>query len=411
MMNKPLFFLLISYFLIGCHGSSELISTDKIKDDFDQLLENLEEHYIYFEEKNIDIECIKCYYDSLIPRINNRNQALLFFESVLNEFHDNHLILSANVSSSYRLYAPIYLTYRNDEFYISNVWSSNIIDPPVSLVGSKLLQFNSNDFKTLIQEFPVFCADKNNQKVKTWIANKIIAGRYDRPRLMTVEQATGDVRTIDLDQIETKQVEDLLTYTIRQNIGIICINNSLGNNDLIGVFDEVLDNLMETKSIIIDLRNTINGGNTYVARALMGHFVDTVQAYQMHSTSEKVGNNPEVARTWVEYVSPRKPFYNKPVFIIVGRWTGSMGEGIAVAFDSFENATVIGSEMAGLGGEVTNFSFRNRHYSYQLPTTKLYHIDGTLREEFSPRNDNENDSKDLIKRMLNEPELFIKTKK
>lgn len=397
--------LLIVYSLMGCQQSSDILSKDEIRDDFDQLLMDLRENYIYLNDKNIDLSCIRNHYDTLIPEIENQKQALLFFESILNEFYDNHLILNANISSSYRLYAPIYLTYRNDGYYVSNVWSSNLIDPPVNLINSKVLQFNSNDFKTLIEEFPVFCADKNNRKVKTWIANKIIAGRYDRPRLLTVEQVTGDVSTIDIDQLAAKKVDDLLTYSIRQNIGIIRINNSLGNNDLIPAFDDVLNNLIETKSIIIDLRNTINGGNTYVARALMGHFVDTVQDYQIHSTSEKEGGNPEINRTWVEYVSPRKPFYNKPVFIIVGRWTGSMGEGLAVAFDSFEKATVLGTEMAGLGGEITHFPFRNRDYGYQIPTTKLYHTNGTLRENYVPKHHYyENDSNDLINEILSQLE-------
>jgi carboxyl-terminal processing protease len=40
------------------------------------------------------------------------------------------------------------------------------------------------------------------------------------------------------------------------NIGYILINNTLGNNELIAIFDSVLTGLNTTKAMILDLRNT-----------------------------------------------------------------------------------------------------------------------------------------------------------
>ncbi len=55
-----------------------------------------------------------------------------------------------------------------------------------------------------------------------------------------------------------------------ENIGIITINNSLGKNTLITEFDKALNSLIATEGLIIDLRNTVSGGNSYVARGIMG---------------------------------------------------------------------------------------------------------------------------------------------
>jgi carboxyl-terminal processing protease len=63
----------------------------------------------------------------------------------------------------------------------------------------------------------------------------------------------------------------------------------------------------------------------------------------------------DTKRHWVEYVSPRKKTYKGNVYILVGHWTGSMGEGIAIGFDALDRATVIGTPMAGLLGAISNF--------------------------------------------------------
>jgi carboxyl-terminal processing protease len=141
---------------------------------------------------------------------------------------------------------------------------------------------------------------------------------------------------------------------------------------------------MNAKGLIIDLRNTVDGGNTYVARGIMGRFIKGAKAYQKHATTEKYGNNPAIEREWIEYVSPRLEQYKNPVVILVGRWTGSMGEGLAIGFDGLERAKIVGSKMARLAGEINGFSFKHQNYGYRIPTTKLFHINGTPREKYVP---------------------------
>ena len=108
--------------------------------------------------------------------------------------------------------------------------------------------------------------------------------------------------------------------------------------------------------------------------------------FQKHLTIEKDGNNPKIIRSWIEYVSPRLKQYKKPLVILVDRWTGSVGEGIAIGFDGMKRADIVGSEMARLAGAVNGFSFKNLNFGYQIPTEKLFHIKGTPREKYVPAN-------------------------
>ncbi|MEM9822885.1 MAG: S41 family peptidase, partial [Bacteroidota bacterium] len=95
--------------------------------------------------------------------------------------------------------------------------------------------------------------------------------------------------------------------------------------------------------------------------------------------------NPKVERSWIEYVSPREITYDKPLVVLAGRWTGSMGEGMTVGLDGMGRAEVVGSEMERLAGEMNGFSFKNQSFGYRLSTAKLFHINGTPREKYVPK--------------------------
>jgi C-terminal processing protease CtpA/Prc len=91
-----------------------------------------------------------------------------------------------------------------------------------------------------------------------------------------------------------------------------------------------------------------------------------------------------VKRSWIEYVSPRGRIYKKPLVVIVNRWTGSMGEGIAIGFDAMKRATIVGDKMAGLLGANYSFTLPETNIGFSFPAEKLFHVNGKPREDFVP---------------------------
>lgn len=92
-----------------------------------------------------------------------------------------------------------------------------------------------------------------------------------------------------------------------------------------------------------------------------------------------------IARQWVEQVLPRAGRRHRgPVTVDVGRWTGSMGEGLAIGFDAI-GAEVRGTRMAGLLGAVYDHRLTHSGLVLKLPTERLAHLDGIPREAFVPR--------------------------
>jgi carboxyl-terminal processing protease len=145
-----------------------------------------------------------------------------------------------------------------------------------------------------------------------------------------------------------------------------------------------VDSLWRTQGLIIDLRETPSGGNTTVARAMMSRFIEKDMPYQKHSLP---GEEKQycVRRSWIELVSPRGNIYKKPLVLFVNQWTGSMGEGIALGFEGMKRAWIIGNKMAGLLGAIYSFTLPETNTGFSIPVEKLFHVNGTPREDFKPK--------------------------
>ncbi|WP_435415664.1 S41 family peptidase [Polaribacter aestuariivivens] len=389
MKFRCLLILLLFIATITCSqnkGKQSNIDIQKVEEDFESLLSNIKNYYPYLNEEIVDFNCIKTYYSKQIHNLKTFQEVTLFFEFVTMEFYDNHFSLSTNNNQSYRLFAPIYLSIVNDKIFIENVWVSNIKNLETNILKAEVLSFNGVDFSKEIENFPLQCADKSNLKVRNWIANKIIYGTYNKPRILQLKLTDNSTYILDLDKIILKKTKALLSAKIIDNIGLITINNSLGDNKLISAFDKVLDSLSTTKAIILDLRNTVSGGNTYVAKGIMSRFVNQEKPYQKHSLFESYNNQPKIKRSFVEYVTPRGKQYLKPLVVLVGRWTGSMGEGLTIGFDGLQRATIIGTEMQKLKGAIYTVPLKNFNFAYNMPAERLFHINGTSREDFIPKN-------------------------
>ena len=170
-----------------------------------------------------------------------------------------------------------------------------------------------------------------------------------------------------------------------ERIGYVRLHDSLGPAALVPAWDAALDRLRETDGLILDLRDTPGGGNTTVARGLLGRLVPEVRPYQRHDLPREE-RRYGIRRIWVEHVAPRGPHvYDKPVAALVGRWTASMGEGVAIGLDGVRRGTVFGSAMAGLRGAIYSRTLEHTGIPVRVPAERLFHVDGTPREAFAPR--------------------------
>ncbi|WP_294198323.1 hypothetical protein [uncultured Sphingomonas sp.] len=216
--------------------------------------------------------------------------------------------------------------------------------------------------------------------------NVALAGHRNQGR--TIELRDGH-RTHSYASAATNdlalRVEDgpLLDVERRGRTGIIRINNSLGNQQLIDAFAKALASLADTDILLIDLRNTPSGGNTSVARGIMGHFVDHDRPYQMHVIPYE-GRMLGPTRKFMEYVAPFGTRYVGKLYVAGGRWTGSMGEGMMIGFDAI-GATTVGSDLADLLGAWSNETIEGSAAKVDIGTEQLFTVTGLPREAYRPQ--------------------------
>jgi len=363
--------------IFSCKPESQTDDASSNQREFEDFIHRLETEFIYRSDKQQVIDCIRDSYASRADSITEPYVKVLYYETILNEFHDSHISLNTNTDRSYRLSSPIYLIERDNKYYIKHIFYSQLkSNPEPNVIDAVVELFNGRPFNQVIADFPSSCMDKTNASIREWIANKVIAGRRDQSRILTLRLQDGNPLQIDLDAIELKNDQATLYNRIENRIGYIRINNSLGNPNLVNEFDDVINLMMDTEALILDLRNTPDGGNTDVAEPMLGRFITEEQGYQICENK---------SQRYTRTVSPRMRAYNKPVFVLVGRWTGSMGEGMAIGLDGMKRATIVGTEMHRLAGGIKSIQFLNSNFAFRIPFEKMYHLNGQLRETFVPQ--------------------------
>ncbi len=211
-------------------------------------------------------------------------------------------------------------------------------------------------------------------------------GRPAGERALVFRNTVGDTVPVTLPSPRDFAIElsarPLVSITRVEGVAVLEVNNSLGNNDTIQAFDEAIQQVIDEPALIVDLRYTPSGGNTEVARSILGHFTDQTRSYQVHEVPS-LEREFTVPRRFIEQVKPRQPlFIGKPVVVLGGYWTGSMGEGLVIGFDGATDAHVIASDMADLLGGMITVNLNRSSAQLSMGRESLFHVDGTPRELF-----------------------------
>ncbi|MCR5862656.1 S41 family peptidase [Flavobacterium sp. J372] len=386
------------YIVIFCTllGISALSQT-RYEQDFLELWNDYNDNYAYFEKQHIDWAKVKDIYQPQAAAIKDDAQFITFLEQVLQEFHNGHVSLTTNLPSSNRIIPSgndLFAEKRGNYYFIADVKPQSGAEACGLKPGMQLLKFNGKAVGEELKRFLPKYITSYNESMYSYALNMLMAGTHDTQREITLIE-NGIEKIYYPDAHKPVRPEKLLDYKLLPgNIGYIKINNSLGNTDVIAEFDKALDDLIKTKSIILNLTDTPGGGNTTVARGIMGRFTCSPLPYQKHVINEKQYGT---VRSWVEFVSPRKTNYTGKLVVMAGHWTGSMGEGMVIGFDAMRRAKITGTKMAGLLGAIYTYRMKNTNIGYQIPIEGMYHVNDTPREDFMPKYITANSSETFAK--------------
>lgn len=322
--------------------------------------------------------------------VDSKQSLLRFLERALLLLADHHAITGNSFADSWAVvpsFSDLWVD-RQGGAYRLTVRAASPAEAAGIHTGDRLVSVGGVEIDEAVTRFWADLGVTTVSDVQAGFAARVIAaGRRNSTRDLVVAASDGAVpRALTVPNLYSRPRPDAPVTSQRRDGALhIVLHDSLGDSATIAAFDEAMRGARPGERVVIDLRETPSGGNTVVARAMMGWFVDRPRSYQVHRLPREE-RETGIARQWIEQVLPRGDgkFHRGPVTVLVSRWTGSMGEGLGIGFKAL-GARVVGTPMAGLLGAIEDYRLERSGLVVKLPTERLSAVDGTPREAFVPR--------------------------
>lgn len=332
---------------------------------------------------------------ALTPALQHEGEAvhdgktlLAFLERAIALLADHHAITGSSFPNSWAIvpsYSDMWIEERGAAYVISSVRAGSPADGMVRR-GDVIADVGGVAIASAVAGFwHDLGLEAPDAAHRAYAARVLLAGRRDRPRTFSVKRG-GTVVPVTLPNLYTVRPKDRPTVTLSHDAAAwrIRFNDSLGEDATIPAFDAAMAQVPDRATVVLDLTDTASGGNSSIARAVMGWFVDRPRPYQVHTSPEEE-RQTGIPRMWQEFVLPRAgKHHSGRAMVLANRWTGSMGEGLAIGLDAM-GIPVCGTPMAGLVGAVDDNRLEHSGQVVKLPTERLFTVSGVPREQFRPR--------------------------
>lgn len=143
------------------------------------------------------------------------------------------------------------------------------------------------------------------------------------------------------------------------------------------VLEDFLKQYADVDGLVIDLRHN-QGGDFTFSYSSMGRLVDKTRLCFRSRT--KTGPGPDDFTKWYDWsIKPSGTYFNKPIVVLIDRYTISAGERTAVALATLPNVTMMGDNTCGAFATMIGRELANGWY-YTLPTQNTLLDDGKCYE-------------------------------
>ncbi|MBY6064115.1 S41 family peptidase [Pseudidiomarina sediminum] len=387
MFPKILIYVLVLLGLTSCSQPKPFHP----EQSWQHFVQTVEDNYAYLDTAPVDWPALKAYYAEQAKQVNSEAELVDLLQVVKQFFMDPHFNvgpLNADDFSVTPTGSDIWATQVDGVYVIERIKAESAAASSQLQVGQRIVAIDGHTIEANIAKVFGETDSPLSNAHKLWAVNVALGGLRNGARTIDIEAADGVVQKVHLaatyEAINKLKEQSALVVKEFGSIGYIRFNNNLGNSQTVDAFHEAITALSDTQGLIIDLRNTPSGGNTGVAEPILGHFVTEKSAYQKYRVQTAQQHYTE-APLQTAFVTPTAPYYAKPFVVLAGRWTGSMGEGMTIGFDALGAKAIIGQPMADLLGGINQFTLPDSAITLELGFERLYHVNGTFREDFVPQ--------------------------
>jgi carboxyl-terminal processing protease len=354
-----------------------------LQQDFDELWETIRDRYAYFGEKATDWDRVRTIYQPRLANVGDDedkwNRLLL---AITDELYDAHTHFAQGVPGLPRW--PLSDILVEDSSTGARVRArrdgSAAADAGIQ-VGDVVLAIDGLPIEQAAALRMPRALAKHDPEARWYAFNAAVGGNRERERKLRIRTKGGQARDVVLPHKPAPNRQAVTHRLLDDGFGYIAIT-TFGDYDAPKAFDAALAELKDTPGLMIDVREN-GGGDTAVARPIMGRFIKERRPYAL--MRRRSGTGIGLTDPWTEYVDPQGPFtYEKPVVVLQNHWSASMAEGFPMGMKGIGRARTVGTETMRLGAAVFPLRLDRTGVTINYSAEPVYDVNGTPRWKLKP---------------------------
>jgi len=340
-------------------------------EDFDELWRTLAERYCFFGEKTTDWDAVRRRYRPLALTADSRDAFAAIVSDVLGELYDAHTHIGDPPADARRgPYFDLWVEPAHDgSAIVTSVRESSAAADVGVRVGDALVAVDARPIAAIAAGIAPRCLSRPDPAATAYAYNVAASGRRSQPRTLSLRSRDGRIRPLLIPVKKPAELPNVDSRMLPGNIGLIVIR-SFADDAVIASVDAALLTFKDTAGLIIDVREN-GGGDTAVARPIMGRFITEPKPYARMRRRDGAG----LGAPWTEMVEPRGPFtYRKPVAVLTTRWSASMAEGFPMGMRGLGRAVIVGTPMMRVGAAVFTLRLDRTGVDLQYSAEPVYDV-------------------------------------
>jgi C-terminal processing protease CtpA/Prc len=377
------FIALFAALLVAClvPASAQAQDARAQAEDFDTMWRAIDEAYAYFDASRPAWKRARDAWRAKASGAKTRADFILALEGALSFLRDDHVRLSEQAPKSRRAVpaeSDVWAAWREGAAVVTAVRAFSDADVAGLHPGHVVTHVEGVPVERLVRE-RLRTLRARGPEAMDWALRQLLAGPRHGSLRLTVNGARGPA-TLEIERSPPSLPNGPPLIARRmgdeRDVGYIRIKNVLGHPQLVQHFDAALSYLKDTRALILDLRETPDVGARATTESLLSRFTEKPAAWQIRE-------GPGRSRT-TDSVPGMPAAYRGTLIVLVDRWTAGEGEALAAGLEALAHATLVGTPMAGLRGELRDVKLRHSGITVRFPAQRAFHVNGTARESLRP---------------------------
>ena len=353
-MKKRILTILLLFPLIGFSQDTDTsmkiyglsIAWEKAKTNFphfDKLQTDWDSLYLQTIPKVVSTKSTKEYYDILIKfyaKLNDGHTWIWYPDSINNSLNT----------------IPIQTIFLEDKLIVSKVLNDTLKNKLA--VGDEIISIDNYEVSTFTNQFifPFISSSTNQDRNLRAYTYDLFLGHTDTPvhlKIKHYKDKTIDTVNVSRRLTQINEFKEYLYEKLENNIGYLKMNTFYSTNYKT-IFDSIYPNILNTNSLIIDLREN-GGGSGEQANYILSHFLQKPTQTASYKLRKRETNEWEFYEAGIIYPIKNKTIYDKPIILLIGPGTFSAAEDFCVAFINSKRGLLVGDKTAGSTGNSIKF--------------------------------------------------------